>query len=226
MSGKKIFTGMLRIGLIGARGRMGKAIAAIESPDITIGAFFTREHPPVPEAEIDLFLDVSSAAALEQHLNVALLSKKPIVVGTTGNVDFDRLKTASRSIPVFYSANFSLGMALMRRAAEEFARHFHPNASIEIVETHHAKKKDAPSGAALMLSQSVQKTDPSQVKIRSIRSGDIVGKHEIHFRSPEESLVLEHIAHSRDAFARGSLEAARFLAVQSPGFYTMDDLIG
>src|SRR5690242_11843319 len=119
MSGKRMFTKALRIGLIGAHGRMGKAIAAIKSSDITIGAFFTRENPPDPEAEVDLFLDVSSAASLEQHLNVALLSKKPIVVGTTGNIDFDRLKTASRSIPVFYSANFSLGMALMRRAAEE-----------------------------------------------------------------------------------------------------------
>ena len=215
----------LRIGLIGSKGRMGNAIASLRFPFIRIGAFFTRENPPDPEADVDLFLDVSSAAALKDHLQTALLANKPIVVGTTGLVDFENLKEASKAIPVFYSANFSLGMALMRKAAEEFARRFHKTASIEIIETHHVHKKDAPSGAALMLAKTIEKNHPSKPEIQSIRLGQTVGKHELYFSSSEETLTLIHTAQSRDAFARGAFEAARFLAHQSPGFYTMDDLI-
>ena len=216
---------IVRIGLIGSTGRFGKAIAALRDPSVQISALYHRAHPADGDEKVDLFLDVSTVSALPHNLQVALLTKKPIVIGTTGHPHLESLKEAARSIPVFYAANFSLGMALMQRAAGEFARRFHRTASIALTESHHADKKDAPSGSALIIARSIEKTHPAKVEIQSIRSGQIVGKHELHFRSFEEHLTLVHEAQSRDAFARGALEAARFLAVQSPGFYTMDDLI-
>ncbi len=215
----------LLIGLIGARGRMGKAILAMRSREVKIAASFTRGNPPDPAAKVDLFLDVSSIEALDQNLKAALLANKPIVIGTTGHPDWERMRTASRTIPIFYSANFSLSMALMRKMAEELARRFPAATSIELIETHHAGKKDAPSGTALMLAQTVEKIHPSRVKIQSIRTSQIMGKHELTFQSAEESFSLMHDVKSRDAFAHGAILAARFLAVQSPGFYTMDDLV-
>jgi len=215
---------LLCIGLIGANGRLGKAITALESPGIQIVASYMSENPPNPEANIDLFLDVSSKEALEQNIMTALLVKKPIVVGTTGHADLERLKSASKTIPVFYSANFSLGAALMQPAAKEIARRFHP-LSIELIEMHHAEKKDAPSGTALMLAQTIENIQSTPVEIRSIRSGSVVGQHELHFHGAEESLSLVHVAKSRDAFARGAIMVARYLAEQCPGFYTMEDLI-
>jgi 4-hydroxy-tetrahydrodipicolinate reductase len=214
----------LHIGLIGAEGRLGRAIAAFASPSLLFTSF-TRAHPPSSSAGIGVFLDVSSPAAIEQNLEAALSSKKPLVVGTTGHADFDLLKKAAESIPLFYSANFSLGIALMRQAAVQFARRFHPLASIGIIEAHHANKKDAPSGTALMLGRAVEESHPAKVEIQSIRSGQIVGKHELRFQSADEHLVLIHEAQSLNAFAQGAIAAARFLAVQSPGFYTMDDLL-
>jgi 4-hydroxy-tetrahydrodipicolinate reductase len=215
----------LLIGLIGASGRMGKAILALESKEARIAASFTRENPPDPGAKVDLFLDVSSIEALDQNLKAALLAKKPIVIGTTGHPSWEKMRSASQTIPVFYSANFNLNVALMRKMAEDLARRFPLEGSIELTETHHAGKKDAPSGTALMLAQAVEKIHPSRVKIRSIRTGQIVGKHELTFQSADESFSLIHDVLSRDAFARGSLVAARFLAEQCPGFYTMDDLL-
>ncbi len=216
---------VLRLGLIGSTGRLGRAIAALDDPTVAISASFNRAHPPSEEANVDLFLDVSTASALSQNLATALLAIKPIVVGTTGHLNFDLLKEASRSIPVFYAANFSLGMALMKKAAEEFGRRFHRKATIELIDSHHAGKKDAPSGTALLLASTVEKGHPSKVEIHSIRSGEILGKHELHFKSSEEHLFLVHETQSRDSYARGAVAAARFLAVQSPGFYTMDDLL-
>jgi 4-hydroxy-tetrahydrodipicolinate reductase len=212
----------LAIGLIGAKGRLGKAISAIESQGIRIAAAYTRENPPCPAAKVDLFLDVSTVDAIRCNLEAALAIKKPIVIGTTGHADLERMRSASQIIPVFYSANFSLGMALMHKMAEELARRFQ-STSIELFETHHREKKDAPSGTALMLARTIEKIHP--VKIQSIRTGEAVGKHELHFQGFDESISLIHEAMSRDAFARGALMASRFLAVQSPGFYTMDDLI-
>jgi 4-hydroxy-tetrahydrodipicolinate reductase len=215
----------LRIGLIGASGRLGRAILALESEEVKIAAAFSREHPVDPAAKVDLFVDVSQAFALDQNLKAALLAKKPIVIGTTGRLDWEEMRAASRIIPVFYSANFSLSMALMRKMAEDFARRFPLDGSIELIETHHAEKKDAPSGTALMLAEMLEKIHPSKVKIRSVRSGQIAGKHELTFQSKDESFSLVHDVLTRDAFAKGALAAARFLAQQCPGFYTMDDLV-
>src|SRR3990167_1813146 len=147
------------IGLIGSKGRLGSAIASLAPQQIAVS--FHRDFPADPTAHVDLFLDVSTASALPHNLRVECLAKKPLVVGTTGHSDWEMLKEAAQQIPIFYSANFSLGMALMRRAAADFARRFHQTASVNLVETHHANKKDAPSGSALSLAQTVEALHPS-----------------------------------------------------------------
>ncbi len=202
------------IGLIGANGRLGRAIQEISPHPI---APFTREAPLDPKIPFDLLLDVSSAVSLKCHLDVAQALQKPIVVGTTGNIQMELLQEASEKIPVFYSANFSLGIELLRQASLFIAKQF---PQIKIIETHHVKKKDSPSGTALML----QKALPRGAPITSIREGEVFGKHEIHFEEVDEKLTFIHEAKNLNPFATGAILALEFLASKPPGFYTMVDL--
>jgi len=243
----------LAIGIIGATGRLGRSIAALAlaDPNFRIGGAFTHVASRFLQQDLgallglaplglpltdniqakplDLYIEVSLAPALPRTVQAALHLQRPLVVGTTGLSadDFTRLREASKTIPLFYTANFSLGMALLRKLTREAARLFSPQADIDLIETHHAQKKDAPSGSALALSRAIQESHPTHKtpRIHSIRSGKIIGEHELRFNTAEEQLVLSHQAHSRDAFARGALAAARFLIDQPPGLYTMDDLL-
>ncbi len=216
----------LRIALIGASGRFGQAIAqlALQNPAFRIAASIGRETDR-SSLSCDLLIDASSANALAGNLQTALSLQKPIVVGTTGISDFSLLEKASREIPVFYAPNFSLGMAIMNKLARQAAAYFHPDAHIDLIETHHTRKKDAPSGAALLLSQTVENASSIPVKIHSLRSGNVVGEHTLFFNTAEERLSITHEAHSREAFARGALAAALFLIRQPPGLYGMDNLL-
>ena len=204
----------IKIGLIGAGGRMGKAIAALQTPFMEFG-----KSTPISN-ECDLFIDVSLPDAL--LLNLPLI-EKPIVIGMTGLTEkhFKLIEEKARTIPIFYSPNFSLGMALMRKAAGEIAKKFHDDAYIDLIETHHAEKRDAPSGAALALAKEIGKP----VNIHSIRSGKIVAEHTLMFNTAEERITISHQAHNRSVFARGALQAARYLMTKPPGLYGMDNLI-
>lgn len=197
----------VKIGLIGHNGRFGKAIAALH-PTFPI----TRETPRL-NLDCDVLIDVSSREALEENLS----ANKPIVIGTTGHLDFTPIEKASKSLPIFYAANFSLGIALMNKLASQIVRHF--PSDIDLIETHHAEKKDSPSGTALYLLKTV-----SNARIHSIRSGKIIGEHTLIFNTPQERLTLSHVAHSREAYAQGALAAAHFLVGKPPGLYTMDNL--
>ncbi len=206
----------LKIHLFGRSGRFGKAIAALIEQNRTFAL------TTLPEAA-DLFIDVTAPAALPKHLHIALELKKPIVIGTTGlaDSDFALLKKASIQIPIFYSPNFSLGMAILHQLVEKTAALFHKEAHIDLVEEHHAAKKDAPSGSALSLAKTIGRP----THIHSLRSGQTIGSHTLYFNSPEEKITLSHHAHSRDAFARGCLTAAQFLSQQPPALYSMHDLL-
>lgn len=199
---------------------MGREIQRVAAPPFVISACFTRENRVRPQDAIDVYLDVSSPSALEENLAAALLARKPIVVGTTGFSDFSRLEKCAREIPIFYSANFSLKVAALQRAARLFARAF-PEDPIDLTETHHTGKKDAPSGTALMLAKSL---DPNSVSIQSIRKDGAVGEHVLVFESGDETLSLSHSAKKRSAFAKGALQAARLLCTKPPGLYGMDAL--
>ncbi|HSX25951.1 MAG TPA: dihydrodipicolinate reductase C-terminal domain-containing protein [Chlamydiales bacterium] len=235
----------LKIAIIGATGRLGKAIAtlALQDPSFQIAAAITHSTSPhlntpygtllnrpcnLPisatrtHLPVDLFIDVSTAAALRENLHTAVSHEKPIVIGTTGlsAKDLTLLDHASQHIPLFYTPNFTLGMALLHKIAQHTASHF-PNAHIDLIETHHVHKKDKPSASALSLAKAIAQP----VNIHSLRSGAAIGEHTLLFNTPEERLTLSHTAHTRDAFARGALAAALFLSRQPPGLYNMDNLL-
>jgi 4-hydroxy-tetrahydrodipicolinate reductase len=176
-----------------------------------------------------VYIDVSLPEGLAARIELALKRKTPLVIGTTGlsASDLALVDKASAQIPILQTSNFSLGMTLMQKLAKEAAIAFHADADIELVETHHTEKKDAPSGSAKMLAETVADAHPLKKKpsIRSVRLGKVVGEHVLSFLAPEEQIVLSHTAHSRDVFARGALAAARFLKEQLPGRYQMSDLI-
>jgi len=211
----------LKIGLIGASGRLGKEIAALHTPH----ACFTRTSPAYPDPQIDLYIDVSDNKALSNNIDVALKAKKPLVIGTTGHTDFSIITEAACQIPIFYTPNFSLGLALMKKVSRELAKKFHKEAQIDLIEMHHKHKKDAPSGSALLLAKIVEENHPSPVNIHPIRSGEIVGRHTLFFNTAEENITVSHEAYNRTAFAKGAVAAAFFLASKPPGLYGMDELL-
>ena len=241
----------IRLSVFGASGRLGRAIAslALSDPRFSLSEALTHAASPhlgtdiglligktaiglslqkEPQVKSDLWIDASLPSGLSTRLQWALEQKTPLVIGTTGLTEADHslLKDASFHIPIFYTPNFSIGMALLGKLAQETARRF-PSSEIDLVETHHCGKKDRPSGSSLLLAQAVQevKGHALAVNIQSLRLRDVIGEHSLVFNSPEERLTLSHHTLSRVAFAKGALEAAHFLSRQKAALYTMDDLL-
>lgn len=193
----------------------------------------------------DVIVDCSVASATSVAVAYALASETPIVICTTGLEEsvMKQIKETSAKIPVFLSANASLGINLVRALIQTAAKSLNPAGfDIEIVERHHNQKLDAPSGTANWLAEGIydaigpkkavfdrtgerRKRDENEIGIHSIRGGTIVGDHLIIFAGPDEVIEIKHSALSREAFARGTLIAAKFTAARQPGLYTMDDVI-
>lgn len=227
----------IRIALTAPDGRMGRAIAAAIEADDTF----------VLDADYgDVLIDFSAAAALAASLDRAISAGIPILVGTTGLDDFaeQRLAKAAETIAVLRAANTSLGVALLSDLVERTARVLGPESwDIEIVEAHHAKKADAPSGTALSLGEAAErgragpiadergrsgtglKREQGAIGYAAIRGGTVAGDHDVMFLGQGERLILSHRAESRAIFARGALAAARFLHGKPAGLYTMRDVI-
>ncbi len=172
-------------------------------------------------SQSDVVIDFTSREATKSHLAAAIKSKKPLVIGTTGHSEEEKqeIEGAAKLIPILYAPNFSLGVALCLEAVQRFNNAL--NCHVEISETHHLHKKDAPSGTALRLAEVIK---PKEVKIQSIREGEVVGEHVVVFECGHERIELKHTAHSRDAFAHGALRGAKFIVKQSPGLYSLKDL--
>lgn len=193
-------------------------------------------------ASADVIIDFSHHSLTGELLDFAESRNLPVVLATTGQTEEekDRIRDASRRIPVFLAANYSLGIAaltdLVKRAAA-----LYPDGEIEIVEQHHDRKLDAPSGTALALFNAVKEVRPAaqancgragqgkrtrdEVGIHAVRIGNIVGVHEVMIGTQNERITLKHEAFSRGVFAEGSLKAAAFLAGKAPGMYDMKDLL-
>jgi 4-hydroxy-tetrahydrodipicolinate reductase len=199
----------IKVAIFGANGRLGRSISKLVADP----------WDPNP----DVYIDASLSPGVPNHLEIALKADRPIVIGVTGLPEKTHalMSEAANAIPVFYAPNFSLGIALFRKFAAALGASFHEEADIDLIETHHVQKRDAPSGTALALAAAVGK----KVNIHSIRSGQIVGKHELIFNTAEEQISIVHTSHSRDLFARGALAAARFLLTQPPGLYGMEHLL-
>lgn len=223
-----------RIHLVGARGRMGTRIAAIAGQDARVAGVvpWPRDQPigaaVRDPAQPDVVIDFSSpggvetSASLSEHLGAALL------VGTTGlgEAALRRVERAAERVPVMVAPNTSRGVALLAHLAGELARLLPETFGIEIVESHHRGKRDAPSGTALRLAEKIRgagRTDLDASRVHSIRIGDIVGEHEIIAAGDGQVLRLSHRAESRDVFAQGAVDAAAWLCRQRPGRYTIDE---
>lgn len=222
----------VRILLVGAAGRMGRTIIdlAKSDPKIEIAARCDYRDAIEPAmAKSDVTIDFSHADAIDEICRAARDHRQPLVIGTTGHsaVQRQKIESAAKEIPVVFAANFSVGVnvlfALARKAAELFGNEF----EIEIVETHHRMKKDAPSGTAKTLAEILRKARNAnrEVPIQSIREGDVVGEHTVIFNGPDERVELTHRAASRQIFAGGALRAARWVVGRSPGLYTMQDVL-
>ena len=167
----------------------------------------------------------------------------PAVIATTGQTDGERaaIETAAAALPVFFSGNMSIGIALLVSLARQAAAIF-PEADVEIVEVHHNKKLDAPSGTALMLAEGIREVreggdvvvgrsghaprKKGEIGIHSLRMGNVVGRHEVHVNTGTQTIILGHEAHSRALFAEGALRAAEYLAGRGAGMYNVRDLLG
>jgi 4-hydroxy-tetrahydrodipicolinate reductase len=208
----------IRISLIAPNGRMGQAIsaAAAEHPDFAID----QDHA-------DVIVDFSVPTALQGSLDRAVSAATPILIGTTGlAADADeQIAEAAKSVAVLRAPNTSLGIALLAQLVERAAKALGRDWDIQISETHHRNKVDAPSGTALMLGKVAEHAGRS-VGYASLRGGTVAGDHDVAFLGPEERLILSHRAESRMIFARGALAAARFLVGKPAGLYSMRDVIG
>ncbi len=238
----------------GAAGRMGHAVAAlalagahgvtgaigVDARGECAGIACVRSLDEVRDAP-DCIVDFSNPAALDGLLHYALAERVPVVIATTGfsESELQRIAAAANEIPVFRSANMSLGVALLTELVKQAARTM--AGEIEIVEAHHDRKLDAPSGTAKLLVQAVQsvrpvaypvygrsgmgKRTPDEIGVHAIRMGSIVGMHEVMIGTDSETITIKHEAHDRSLFADGALAAAAFLIRQPAGLYDMSDLV-
>ncbi len=241
---------MTAIGILGAHGRMGRAIAeAAEADGIAVaGAIDRRGDLAGLAAACDVLIDFTVPAALADHLAAAVTAGTPILVGTTG-LDTDHqalVDHAANAVAVVQAANTSLGVAVLGGLVEQAARALGADWDIEIVEMHHRHKLDAPSGTALLLGAAahrgrgarpheLDRTDRASGRKReaggiyyaSLRGGSVAGDHSVVFAAEGERIELVHRAESRAIFARGALRAALWLGDgRAPGRYTMANVLG
>lgn len=223
-----------------------KIVAGIDIHTDPFGDFPVYASPSEVQEEADVVIDFSHPALLSPLLQFGLEHKLPLVLCTTGyNHDqVNALKQASHKIPVFYSGNMSLGINLLIGLSKKAAQVLGEDFDIEIIEKHHNQKIDAPSGTALMIADAIssvedrqmtymydrhsqrKKRDPNEIGIHSVRGGTIVGEHEVIFAGTDEVIEFKHTAYSRGVFAKGAVEAGKFLAGKEAGMYDMGDVIG
>ena len=266
---------MLRIGIIGAGGRMGRnlimavhaaegaelaaALEAAGSPalgqdaavlaGLPTSGVIVQADPAAVFAKSEVLIDFTFRDAFAAILGEAVRAKKPLVVGTTGldAGDMAAIDAAAKTIPVFQANNYSIGIAVLRRLVRSAAGWLGQDFDIEIVETHHRHKKDAPSGTAITLAEAAAlgrglspmpadvfcygregitgERPRGQIGMHALRGGDVVGEHTVNFYGEAERLVLGHAAASRMNFAHGAVRAACWLVRQPPGRYGIDEIL-
>jgi len=231
----------VRLLIHGASGRMGQALLrlATERPDLQVVAAVQRKLdqrvldgvPHFASSELaavpafDVAIDFSLPEAFDPVLALCAARGGAFVSGTTGLSEPQRaaLETASARIPLLWASNFSLGVAVLDELVERAAAAL-PGWDCDIVESHHTKKKDAPSGTALSLGAAAERCGATP-RYASIRAGDIVGEHLVQFAAAGERIELVHRATNRDIFARGALHAAARLAGRPPAAYRLRDVL-
>jgi 4-hydroxy-tetrahydrodipicolinate reductase len=265
---------MTKIIVAGATGRMGSRITALSKDykDLQlVGAFERKGHEStgkdmglllgIGETNVkltdnleeiigkgDVIIEFTATGATLQHLKLAAEKKKAMVIGTTGfsNEELESIKSVCKKIPVVLAPNMSVGVNLLLKVLKDIANVLGDDYDIEIIESHHRMKKDAPSGTAVKMAQVIAEAvnrnledvavyarkgligerTKKEIGIQTIRAGDIVGEHTVLFGGLGERIEITHKASSRDTFARGALRAALWIANRKPGFYDMQDVLG
>lgn len=239
-----------RVGIIGSAGRMGQALhEAIVAAGHEVSGGIDQGGDPLALAQVsDVLVDFSAPAALEFNLDAAIHAGIPVVVGTTGLEERHHwlVDAAAVSVPVLQTGNTSLGVTLLAHLVREAASRLGEDWDIEIVETHHRMKVDAPSGTALLLGEaaaagrgvrlaeeSVRGRDgvtgarkQGTIGFAALRGGTVAGDHTVHFLADNERIALSHLAENRAIFAKGAVRAALWLLGQEPGRYTMPEVLG
>ncbi|MBE6775502.1 MAG: 4-hydroxy-tetrahydrodipicolinate reductase [Ruminococcaceae bacterium] len=246
----------MKIIVNGAGGRMGKTLCDLieKSEKHTLVAAVSMEFETDGEKGIyksleefagdcDILIDFSNHSATYDVTSYALKRALPVVIATTGQneQELEMIKSAAAEVPVFYSQNMSLGVAILSCLAKIAAKAL-PDCDIEIIEKHHNQKLDVPSGTALLLADSIRsvrneceynvgrheygKRTKNEIGIHSLRMGGEVGTHEIIFAMGSQVITLKHEAENRSLFAEGALSAAEYLVSQDAGFYNMDNILG
>jgi len=209
-----------------------------------------RNHLPLQDhtdTEFRVLVDFSTPAGTAHWLDYCCLKQRAMVIGTTGHSDEQEqaIRRAAGAIPILKAPNMSVGVNVLFRLAAQAARQLGPEYDIEIVEAHHRFKKDAPSGTALGLLEAVTQAGggaerrdvvfgrsgqtgqrpAGQIGVHALRIGDTVGEHEVHFGTLGETVILKHVAHTRDTFVRGALRAAAWIVDKPAGLYSMQDVL-
>jgi len=222
----------MKIAINGACGRMGQAVAkaaaeakvdVAELIDVVKADGISRTLTK----KVDAVVDFSTPEAALERLGECVKAKTAAVICTTGFTDAQKaeITAASKKIPVLFSSNMSVGVNLLFKRVPEIAKTLGESYDIDIVETHHRFKKDAPSGTAKTLAERIESATGRKPNVHAVRSGDVVGEHRIIFGTLGDSIEIIHRASTRDIFAKGSIEAAKWLSKAKPGLYTMLDVI-
>ncbi len=246
----------MKIILVGATGQMGKTMVklvdSIDDAEIVCGVSDEDASDlnfPVskklPEGKIaDVLIDFSTPKILKNILEYGISTATPLVLATTGysQEDLEQIHQASKNIPIIQAGNMSVGINIMETVSEMLSKVLE-DFDVEIIEKHHKRKVDSPSGTAKMLFNAVnrgrgeslhtlegrtgfyQRREPSEVGISSIRGGNVVGEHSVLFLGTDEVIEIKHTANSRMIFANGAIRGARFLIKQNPGIYNMHDVL-
>ncbi|MGV8145584.1 MAG: 4-hydroxy-tetrahydrodipicolinate reductase [Alkaliphilus sp.] len=231
----------------GSSGTTGKKIFQIAEKDsywTTVEGITSKEPKDVLSKKYDIAIDFSHPNAMESVLDFCRRTKTPLVIGTTGYSEEQiiAIQNAAKSIPILRSSNMSLGMNILFALVESVAKSLGEKADIEVIEAHHNRKKDAPSGSAKTIVECIEKglghsakhqygrvgqmvREKGEIGIHAIRGGNIVGTHEVNFISDLETIKVTHEAHDRTVFAQGALEAAKYLIGKSNGWYSMKDVL-
>jgi len=261
---------MTKIAITGAAGRMGRRIAALAIESEAFDIVSALEEPGHPEmgkdiGELagvgafgvnvdealadtpDVLIDFSSPAGTVQFLEVCRNHDIPMVIGTTGLTESQRadIADAASRIGIVQAANMSVGVNVLLKVVGQVAAALGEDYDVEVSETHHRFKKDAPSGTAVALAKSICRAlgkdygetavfgrggrcprKPGEIGMHALRVGDTVGEHSVHFGNLGETITIGHSAHTRDTFARGALRAARWLVGRPAGLYDMQDVLG
>jgi 4-hydroxy-tetrahydrodipicolinate reductase len=242
---------MITVCVNGAGGRMGRALVRLISESDNLKLLHSVDSSNNPclcedvgiiagisrplgiklsdklDDKVDVVIDFSTAEGTMSILESCLKHKSALLVGTTGlsQEQMEEIRKAGKEIACLISPNMSIGANLLFNIAPEIARILGESYDIEIIETHHREKKDAPSGTAQRLAEGIGSKTGRKIPVHSLRIGDVVGDHSVIFSTLGERIELTHRVHHRDIFARGALQVAMFLGKAKAGFYTMQDVL-